>query len=411
MKYLVLLLVLIGFSGTAFGQYLGDKLPPNTMMDPETGKEVLPPSYVDFYYSNPEFEKYSVIADNYRYVVPYIIPNGTISKISIDCNNAVLVLDVSTTVKQEWLTLALPRQLIDSKLGPQGDDTFMILVNSTEVKYSDIASEKLRIVIIPISNETSSVKIVGVNYPEHMGENTCDGKHDPPFVYLLPPLKQFQSGIASADIFCKGNLIVVIKTSTGSPACVKPEHVERLLANGWFFVPPSDRAIRPLVTVIDNEENLWIELTEMEIISKQNYGTLHENNLKVITLQGNLSGIPTVVSKITNVSNQKIILNQVLITGSIILSADSIMTPMYADIIGCSISHWEDDNVTCPYPTAVYEPIELEPDEYFVSYFSDDFAHKLGPINKITTSVWYDLESIDSPHYRTEIDSLLELEK
>lgn len=227
----------------------------------------------------------------------------------------------------------------------------------------------------------------------------------------ISPLKQFKSGLASADVSCKGNLTVVIKTSTGSPACVKPEHVKRLLANGWFFVPPSDRAIRPLVTVIDNEENLGIELTEMEIISKQNYGTLHENNLKVTTFQGNLSGIPTVVSKITNVSNQKIMLNQVLITGSIILSADSAMTPMYADVIGCSISHQEDGNVTCPYPTAVYEPIELEPDEYFVSYFSDDFAHKLGPINKITTSVWYDLESVDSPHHRTEIDSLLELEK
>jgi hypothetical protein len=227
----------------------------------------------------------------------------------------------------------------------------------------------------------------------------------------LSPLKQFKSGLASADVFCKGNLTGVIKSNTGSPACVKPEHVKRLLANGWFFVPPSDRAIRPLVTVIDNEKNLRIELTEMKIISQQDYNTLHENNLKVITLQGNLSGIPTVVSKITNVSNQKIMLNQVLITGSIILSADSTMTPMYADVVGCSISHWDDGNVTCPYPTAVYEPIELEPDEYFVSYFSDDFAHKLGPINKITTSVWYDLGSADSTHHRTEIDSLLELEK
>jgi hypothetical protein len=226
----------------------------------------------------------------------------------------------------------------------------------------------------------------------------------------LSPLKQFKTGLASADVFCKGNLTGVIKSSTGSPACVKPEHVERLLANGWFFVPLSDRAIRPLVTVIDNKENLGIELTEMKTISKQDYDTPHENNLKVSTFQGNLSGVPTVVSNITNVSNQKITLNQVLITGSIITSPDSTMTPMYADVIGCSISHIENGVVTCPYPTAMYEPVELEPDEYFVSYFSDDFAHKFGPINKITTSIWYDLGSADSPHHRTEIDSLLELD-
>ncbi|TAK15906.1 MAG: hypothetical protein EPO37_09420 [Nitrosarchaeum sp.] len=410
-------LIIIGITmiGTivlpANAQYLGDKVPPNTTYDAETGKEVFPPSYADFYYSNPEFEKYSVIADKYRYDVPYIISNGTISKTSIDCNNAELVLNITSTTKQSWITLALPRYLIDSKMGDHKDDNFFVLLDSKETQYSDIAAEKLRVLIIPFSNETSQIRIIGVNYPEYMGENACNGKHDPPFAYLLSPLKQFKTGLASADISCKGNLTVVIKTSTGSPACVKPEHVERFLSNGWFFVPPSDRAIRPLVTVIDNEENLGIELTEMKIISKQNYGTFHENNLNISTLQGNLSGVPTVVSKITNVSNQKIMLNQVLITGSITLSADSTMTPMYADVIGCSVSHQEDGNVTCPYPTSVYEPIELEPDEYFVSYFSDDFVHKLGPINKITTSVWYDLESVDSPHYSTEIDSLLELEK
>lgn len=234
MKYLVLLLILIGFMGTAFGQYLGDKLPPNTMMnDPETGKIVLPPSYVDFYYSDSNFEKYSVIANNYRYVIPYILPNGTISKISIDCNNSILELDVSTTVNQEWLTLALPRQLIDSKLGPQGDDTFMILVDSTEVKYSDITSEKLRIVIIPISNETSSIKIIGVNYPEHMGENTCDRKHNPPFTYLLSPLKQFKSGILYGDIQCKDGLGLIVKTTNHHFACVKPESISKLFERGW----------------------------------------------------------------------------------------------------------------------------------------------------------------------------------
>lgn len=197
---------MMGFAGTAFGQYLGDKVPPNTMYDTETGKEVFPPSYADFYYSNPEFEKYSVIADKYRYDVPYIIPHGTISKTSIDCNNTELVLNITSTTKQSWITLALPRYLIDSKMGDHKDDNFFVLLDSKETQYSDIAAEKLRILIIPFSNETSQIRIIGVNYPEHMGENACNGKHDPPFAYLLSPLKQLKSGIQMYEIVCRDGL-------------------------------------------------------------------------------------------------------------------------------------------------------------------------------------------------------------
>ena len=200
------LLILIGFSltlglvGTAYGQYLGDKLPPNTMYDAETGKDVFPHSYADFYYSNPEFEKYSVIAGNYRYNVPYIISNGTVSEISIDCDNTELVLDIAPTTKQGWITLALPRHLIDSKMSGNKDDNFLVLLNSKETQHSDIAGEKLRVLIIPFSNETLQIKIIGVNYPEHMGENACNGTHDPPFAYFLSPLKQFKSGIPSQQV-------------------------------------------------------------------------------------------------------------------------------------------------------------------------------------------------------------------
>lgn len=47
------------------------------------------------------------------------------------------------------------------------------------------------------------------------------------------PLKQFKAGASLADIQCRDNLLLVIKSSDDSPACVKPKTVEKLILRGW----------------------------------------------------------------------------------------------------------------------------------------------------------------------------------
>ena len=51
--------------------------------------------------------------------------------------------------------------------------------------------------------------------------------------YDDPPLKQFRAGIPSAEIKCKEGFDLVIKVSSGSPACVKPQSKQKLLERGW----------------------------------------------------------------------------------------------------------------------------------------------------------------------------------
>lgn len=50
---------------------------------------------------------------------------------------------------------------------------------------------------------------------------------------LDSPLKQFKSGVSINNTQCKDNLSLVIKSSNYSPACVKPETVNKLLLRGW----------------------------------------------------------------------------------------------------------------------------------------------------------------------------------
>ena len=50
---------------------------------------------------------------------------------------------------------------------------------------------------------------------------------------VLSPLKQSKSGIMPDLVDCKSSLVLIIKNSDGSPACVKLETKTRLFERGW----------------------------------------------------------------------------------------------------------------------------------------------------------------------------------
>lgn len=59
-------------------------------------------------------------------------------------------------------------------------------------------------------------------------------------IALQSPLKQFKSGVAANNVICKQGLKLIFKEYDGSPACVKPTSVTRLLQQGWALQPYSD---------------------------------------------------------------------------------------------------------------------------------------------------------------------------
>ena len=50
---------------------------------------------------------------------------------------------------------------------------------------------------------------------------------------LSSPSKQFKSGISSHDVKCREGLVLVIKSSYDSPACVKVQTAQKLVERGW----------------------------------------------------------------------------------------------------------------------------------------------------------------------------------
>ena len=52
-----------------------------------------------------------------------------------------------------------------------------------------------------------------------------------------PPLKQFKSGTLPNDVLCRENFQLLIKFSSGMPACVTSESALKLIKNNWGYSP------------------------------------------------------------------------------------------------------------------------------------------------------------------------------
>jgi len=50
---------------------------------------------------------------------------------------------------------------------------------------------------------------------------------------ILPPLKQSKNGIKSDLVSCRPGLVLIIKNTDSSPACVKLETKAQLFERGW----------------------------------------------------------------------------------------------------------------------------------------------------------------------------------
>jgi hypothetical protein len=58
------------------------------------------------------------------------------------------------------------------------------------------------------------------------------GVQSPPST-IIPPLKMLEEGYSITDVKCNLGLSLVIKIKDSSPACVKPDTVQRLIGRGW----------------------------------------------------------------------------------------------------------------------------------------------------------------------------------
>jgi len=91
--------------------------------------------------------------------VGYQITGGSIISITPDIDQSSLIIEIEAVDDGE-LTISLPRELIDAKMG-DADDDFFVLVDAEEVDFDETKTDSDRTLTIGFSAGTEEIEIIG----------------------------------------------------------------------------------------------------------------------------------------------------------------------------------------------------------------------------------------------------------
>ncbi|MDH3361498.1 MAG: PEFG-CTERM sorting domain-containing protein [Nitrosopumilus sp.] len=101
--------------------------------------------------------KFLMNVDDKKIMLNYNITEGSIRDIYPDTKSLIIKID---TTKQGMLSITLPRDIIDAKLGDM-DDSFYVLVDEEEVDFDEIATPIERTISVEFTENTEEIEIIG----------------------------------------------------------------------------------------------------------------------------------------------------------------------------------------------------------------------------------------------------------
>ncbi|HJT10329.1 MAG TPA: hypothetical protein VJ771_06040 [Candidatus Nitrosotalea sp.] len=190
-----------------------------------------------------ESTPYYLTIANKTFSIPYAVDYGNITSMSVNPHERSLTINVSNV---RFMTLKLPRSLLDSKGDSNNDTPFLVLTNYTKTIFEETGSNNntrtLKITLPPIKQgynilvrENAEIKIIGTMLASSVNPSLIPYR-------IMPPLLQQRSGIAVDEIDCADGLDLVVKADTNTAACIKTNTLHVLLARGWVTpngLPPN----------------------------------------------------------------------------------------------------------------------------------------------------------------------------
>jgi len=196
-------------------------------------------SWCDRSYFKYTAEPYHLSFNGGNYLIWYK-SIADLQKIDVDVGAQALRVYISgATAEGLQFVITLPRDLIDFQ-SARGDQNFTVLVGAQQpdkymqpASFKEIATNSLsRTLAIDIPYKPIS-DVQGIWDFKITGSDVLSG----PSIFSAPPLEQFKSGIKVQDVKCNAGFELVIKSTDGSPACVKPETAQKLVERGWAISP------------------------------------------------------------------------------------------------------------------------------------------------------------------------------
>ena len=74
--------------------------------------------------------------------------------------------------------------------------------------------------------------------------------------YFPSPLKQISDGVLPENVTCTEGLVIILKSTNNSPACVKPSSVEKLIQRGWAIEKIFDSTISEIILTVEEAQSI-----------------------------------------------------------------------------------------------------------------------------------------------------------
>ncbi len=109
----------------------------------------------------PSRQTFHLNVGDQSFDVPYTISGGTVNDMKVDFPSIALILSINAT-KNGHISLDLPRNFIDSKKMDGSDETFIAIINGSEVDPSEpLGISSSRNVTVNFLKEDSQIELIG----------------------------------------------------------------------------------------------------------------------------------------------------------------------------------------------------------------------------------------------------------
>jgi hypothetical protein len=107
---------------------------------------------------------YNLTIDDKPFPIRFNISGGILDTIAIDGDQAILLVNINSSINGGILEVELPRDLIDSKMQPDTDKPYLVYEDDMNRPMSFIesnATEQARTLVITFNNEDNVIEIQG----------------------------------------------------------------------------------------------------------------------------------------------------------------------------------------------------------------------------------------------------------
>ena len=153
----------------------------------------------------------------------------------LDCEAGSLLIDISSYGEHDVnLDVEIPRSMLDPKTNGK-DSQFFILRDGDEIDYDEIPYQDYRKLSMLFPPNTDKIEIIHA-FVLVLKPPMCKVADSPPYSSILPPLKQFKSGIPTNEVQCRDELTMLLSPKDSRPVCVTEETAEKLTHRNWGII-------------------------------------------------------------------------------------------------------------------------------------------------------------------------------